>query len=374
MRVGAPYFLDHMTYQAFERPIFVELFGPLVGLEDEWRDQGASAAELDLTAFDFDYVTRFGLPCATGLRGGGQPVVLEETAEYLIQRDSLGRTTKLFKQVASIGLPLDYPVKDWESWQRVKPMLEFGEDRFGADWEARTHAARAAGHLICTGIPGGFDLPRQLMGEEAVCLSFYTQPELIADILATAGETAFRVLERASGAVVIDSLSVHEDCAGKSGSLVGPRQISEFIAPYYRRIWDMLRERGTRLFQQDSDGDLRGVLESFVGEAGINSSIPIEPAAGMDPVALRQEFGSRLAMMGGLDKHVLRQSKEAIRRELEAKILPLRDAPGMVFGLDHRIPPGTPLDHYRYYVDTARELLGLPPRRAEGGQWLRMAF
>ena len=45
---------------------------------------------------------------------------------------------------------------------------------------------------------------------------------------------------------------------------------------------------------------------------------------------------------------------------------------GVVFGLDHRIPNGTPLEHYRYYVHAARELLGLEPNPPPG--WARMAF
>lgn len=375
MLIPRDVFLDHLTFQGFERPILVELFGPLVGLEAEWRAQGATPEELDLSAFDFDYVERAGIGCHTGQLGGVEPAVLEETETYTITRDRLGRRTKLYKQVAMIGLPVDYPVSGMDSWLRVKPWFAFSEERFGADWQARAQAAQAAGKLLCAVIPGGFDLPRQLLGEESACLAFYTQPELIADILATAGETSFRVLERVSASVTIDCLSVHEDCAGKSGSLVGPKQIREVIAPYYRRTWDMLRERGTRLFQQDSDGNLNSVLESFVGDAGINASLPMEPAAGMDIVDVRRRFGTRLAVYGGLDKHVLRRTRDAIVAEIEAKLLPLRDQPGVVFGLDHRIPPGTPLASYRFYVDTARELLGLPPR--EPGRrytWQRMAF
>ncbi len=45
---------------------------------------------------------------------------------------------------------------------------------------------------------------------------------------------------------------------------------------------------------------------------------------------------------------------------------------GAVFGLDHRIPNGTPLADYRYYVRTAREILGLDPTPPPG--WARMAF
>jgi len=47
---------------------------------------------------------------------------------------------------------------------------------------------------------------------------------------------------------------------------------------------------------------------------------------------------------------------------------------GIVFGLDHRIPNGTPLENYRYYVDLGREILGLPPRKGEHLGWMRMAF
>jgi hypothetical protein len=47
---------------------------------------------------------------------------------------------------------------------------------------------------------------------------------------------------------------------------------------------------------------------------------------------------------------------------------------GCVFALDHRIPNGTPLDNYRFYVDSARDILGLPPRCAQEAGWARMAF
>ncbi len=51
---------------------------------------------------------------------------------------------------------------------------------------------------------------------------------------------------------------------------------------------------------------------------------------------------------------------------------PLMREGGVVFGLDHRIPNGTPLDLYRYYVRRGRELLGLEPNPQPS--WGRMAF
>ncbi len=106
--------------------------------------------------------------------------------------------------------------------------------------------------------------------------------------------------------------------------------------------------------------------------AGINSIIPNEPAAGMDIVALRERYGPRLKLVGGIDKFAPRTSREAIDRELAYKLQPKMREGGVVFGLDHRIPNGTPLDLYRYYVRRTREILGLEPDPEPG--WARMAF
>ena len=213
-----------------------------------------------------------------------------------------------------------------------------------------------AGRVVTAGIPGGFDEPRQLMGEEQLCLAYYSQPELVHDILQTIGETAYQVLDRVSAAVQVDVLSVHEDMAGKSGSLAGPRQVEEFIKPYYRKVWDLLQNRGARLFNQDSDGDMNGVIPAFL-DAGLNMMHPLEPAANMDIVKIREKHGTHLALEGGIDKHVLRRSKEEIVAELEYKIPSMVRTGGCVLGLDSRIPNGTPLANYRFYVDKAWEII-----------------
>lgn len=364
-------YLDYMTFQAAPRPFFVELFGPLIGLDKEWRDQGASPGELDLTAFGFDHVRRHRVNANTGLTGETASVTEEETAEYIIKRDSLGRRMKLIKGYATIALPMNHPVTDMDSWLKIKPRYVDQATRLGSGWLEKAKAARDAGAVIVADIPGGFDEPRQLMGEEEVCLAPYTQPELLHDILETIGSTAARVLGEVAAQVPIDILSVHEDMAGKSGPLWGPVQVQEFIRPYYRRVWDPLVERGARIFQQDSDGNMNPVIDDFL-DCGLTCMYPCEPAAGMDMVALRQRLGKRLAFMGGIDKHVLRSTPAAIRAELEYKLQPCMRQGGTIFGIDHRIPNGTPLANYRYYVKTAREMLGLPPDPAPG--WGRMAF
>lgn len=366
-------YIELMTFGNVERQMFVELFGPLIGLADEWRAQGATEDEINMIGFDWDFVPTIGCGGQTAARGGRKAEVIEEDDEILIQRDWLGRTIKLHKKVATIPLPLDYPVKTMDDWLKLKPMFEFCGERIDREAVARAKQAQSEGVLVVAGIPGGFDIPRQLMGDEYACVCYYEQPELMRDILDTLGDTAFRVLEQISEHLTLDQVSVHEDLAGKSGPLVGPSQVREFIQPYYRKTWDLLSDRGTRIFCQDSDGNVGPVIDAFL-DCGLTVMYPMEPAAEMDVVALRRKYGTRLAMKGGLDKHILRDTKDAIRRELEYKMQPLMQQGGIVFGLDHRIPNGTPLENYRYYVDLGREILGLPPRDPNQKGWRRMAF
>ena len=115
-------------------------------------------------------------------------------------------------------------------------MFEYHPARLDEAKIAAAKAARAAGAVITIDIPGGFDMPRELMGEEVACMAYYDQPELMADIILTMEKTTLRVLDEVSQRVAIDEISVHEDFAGRSGPLIGPQTLTDFIAPYFLKV------------------------------------------------------------------------------------------------------------------------------------------
>ncbi len=349
-------YLDYMTFSRPGKPLFTEIFGPLLGLKEEWRAQGASAGELDMSAFHFRFAEEAGVGVRTGHHRGAPEKILEETEDEVIATDHYGRRVKLSKKAATLALPLDYPVTDFDSWRRIKSHYEFDPERLGGGWLDRARKALADGKVLAIHIPGGFDEPRQLMGEENFCLSIYEQPELIDDMLGTIGQTACRVIDLVGEQVRIDQLSVHEDMAGRAGPLIGPNHVRQFMVPYYRMTWDAARRAGARLFKQDSDGDMRPIIPELL-ESGLNFMYPFEPTGGQDIVAVRSTYGPRLAILGGLNKYVLAAGPDAITAELEHKIPPLVKSGGVTFGLDHRIPNGTPLAGYRFYHAKAWEII-----------------
>lgn len=354
-QVGREEYLDYMTFKANRRPMFIEIFGPLVGVKDEWAAQGGTPEECDLSAFTYCHALHGGVPVNTGWMGGEEKI-LEETEDYVTGIDCMGRHMRLARKAATVPLPLDHPVKCLADWLAIKHHYEFSEERFTPGWEDAVAEMLAEDKVINVRIPGGYDEPRQLIGEENLSYAYFEQPELIHDMLETIGAMAERVLERVASKVQVDMLHVHEDMAGASGPMAGPKQVLEFMKPYYRRIWDLLQARGARLFSQDSDGDINAVIPAFI-ESGLNLLYPMEPAAGMDIVKVREEYGTQLAFMGGIDKFALGKDRAAIVRELEYKIPPMLRTGGCILGLDHRIPNGTPLANYRFYMEKLGEML-----------------
>lgn len=366
-------YIAHMTFENVGREMFTEQFGPLGALSKEWEAAGVSEKERNLSAFGWDNVKYVDLTDAakTGPITGIEPRVLVDNEEETILIDEMGRKSRLCKASATIPLPMEHPVETMEDWLKIKHWYEFSEARIDREKLEAARKMQQEGALTIAWMPGGFDEPRQLLGEAELCVAFYEEPEMIEDMLNTMADTALKVFERVQDYVTIDNLAVHEDLAGKSGPLIGPSQIREFINPYYHRIWDEVQRHGGRLFTQDSDGNMNPVIDAFL-EGGINVMYPFEPGSGMDMVETRKKYGKRLAIKGGIDKYALRGTREDIRRELEYKMCETMKGGGTVFALDHRIPNGVSIENYRYYVQLGRELLGLPA--ASESPFVRMAF
>ena len=94
-------YINLMTYQQVKRQFFCELFGPLIGLEIEWMEQGATATQMDLSWFCFDYMDTFTVG-NMGAINCFQEQIIEETGDYIIKTDYLGRTVKMCKRTATI--------------------------------------------------------------------------------------------------------------------------------------------------------------------------------------------------------------------------------------------------------------------------------
>jgi len=344
-----------------DRPYFHHAYGLMPGVIDRWHDEGLPAT-VDEAAireyFGFD-PKGAGVAVNRYLHPPFEPQVLEETDEYVVQRQANGQVTKMYRALSSLPHAVGYPVETPGDWPAIAARLVYDRDRFADRWVEQARQAQEDGLPLSVGGAGFYWFPRDLLGDERLCLWYYEYPDLVREITETYCDLLCSLAEEIAAHVQVDAAHLGEDMAYRGGSMIGPATFREFLLPCYRRYFGIFRQRGTRLFSIDTDGRVDGLMPLFI-EAGVNVFSPMEVRAGNDVVALRREYGTRMAFTGGLDKLVLPLGRAAIDAELERVIPPMLELGGYLPSLDHRVVIETPLRDFAYYVKRVRELTGCP--------------
>ena len=145
-----------------------------------------------------------------------------------------------------------------------------------------------------------------------------------------------------------------EDMSYKNGPLISPQLFREFMLPYYREIIGFFKEITDCKVLVDSDGDVTQLIPLFV-EGGVDGVLPFEVAAGMDVREIRREFPD-LIIGGGIDKREIAKGKQAIDKELEAKLPHMFAKSGYCPSLDHHVPPEVSYADFEYYLEKTRKV------------------
>ena len=113
-----------------------------------------------------------------------------------------------------------------------------------------------------------------------------------------------------------DIIWYQDDIAGLNGLLASPDIMRRLWLPQMRWAIEPLIDAGIFMVYH-SDGDCRAILQDIV-ESGFKGLHPLEPKAKMDAVEIKQEWGDRFVLFGGLCQVdvMLHGSEEEIRAEV----------------------------------------------------------
>ncbi|NQU22598.1 MAG: hypothetical protein HQ567_15085 [Candidatus Nealsonbacteria bacterium] len=199
--------------------------------------------------------------------------------------------------------------------------------------------------VVWVTIEGFFWFPRTLMGFTKISLAFYDQPELIHQINQDLTDYNLQLLEQIEKTCVPTFVTIAEDMSYNHGPMISEKHFDEFIAPYYRQIVPRLQEWNAPAIV-DTDGDVTQMIP-WLQREGINGALPLERQAGVDGMAIREEF-PEFRMVGHFNKMVMHQGEQAIRDEFE-RMMPLMKSGGFIPSVDHQTPPNVTIEQYRLY-------------------------
>jgi len=278
-----------------------------------------------------------------------EEIVLEETPEFVVSRDRYGVKLRNRRDKGSMPEFLDYPVKTRADWERIREERLRPDDprRTDIDWGGFFKRVRSTGEATIVGnYPYGvFGTPRNMMGVEEFLISFYTDPDLIHDIMNHITTVWLAVYERIAAKTQIDHIHIWEDMSGRQGSLLSPKMVEEFMMPCYDRISASAKRAGVRVMSVDTDGDCSELVPIFM-KHGVNLIFPFEVQAGNDIREYRRKY-PELGIMGGLDKRALAGTKEDIEPEIQ-KVRDMVKYGRYIPCFDHHIPPDVPWENFKY--------------------------
>lgn len=322
---------------------------------ERWRKESGDP-DLDVGRL-FGFEPSFAIPALeAGIYPHFETALIEETENTVTWRDHRGVTQRGRKDGGCIPEYLDYPVKTPDDWQQLKDeRLKIEEPaRIVQDWDGFRARNRQTGEAVQVGhFPWGvFGAVRDLMGVEEMLVAFYTEPEMIRDMMDHLTSLWISLWERAAAEVRIDHIHIWEDMSGRQGSLISPKMVEEFMMPCYDRIGEFGRSVGVRIISVDTDGDCSELVPVMM-EHGVNMFFPFEVQAGNDILHYRELYPT-LGICGGLDKRALAVDRAAVDAEIE-KARVMIELGRYVPGFDHLIPPDASWENFRYACEETRK-------------------
>ena len=331
--------INTVLMKDIDRQPFFFFFGPWSETLQNWKIQGLPQDSEWDCEIDFDPGIRM-INVDLGYLPAFTPEVIEERETTLVIRDDRGILQETRKVGSSIPNFIDYPVKDRESWETLKKERLDPNDpnRFPENWDELADEYNTGDHAMQIGsYPYGlFGSLRDMMGVETLLVSFYDDPELIHEMMEYLTDFWLKIYEKVCSMVKIDIIHMWEDMSGKTGSLISPAMVREFMMPHYKKIRKFADDHNIPIFSLDTDGNCEELVPLFL-ECGINLIFPFEVAAGSDILEYRRRYPN-LCIMGGIDKREISKGPHALEKELD-RIDSMFNSPGYIPSIDHLFPP-----------------------------------
>jgi uroporphyrinogen decarboxylase len=233
---------------------------------------------------------------------------------------------------------------------RVHTWPDTGDPQRIAGLREQALAYRAQGKAVMLkGVLAGIlEMAQRIRGMEALLMDMAADERLACSLFDKMLELKLAFWEMALPrlADVVDVISEADDYGTQNSQLVSPSMFRKLIKPRLKVLFERIKQLAptARLFFH-SCGNVRPLLPDLI-EIGVDILNPVHICAkGMEPVALKRDFGHDIVFWGGgvdtqgvLPNGTPQEVKDDVRRNIQA----LAPGGGFVFNTVHNIQADVP--------------------------------
>jgi uroporphyrinogen decarboxylase len=243
------------------------------------------------------------------------------------------------------------PITSWEEYERY-PWPELSPAAFRSLEVIGRHLPE--GMKVAATMPGGpFENLTFLMGFETFSYALVDQPDLVDAIARRVNETLCKVVEHTSAMDVVGAQWLNDDMGYKGGTLASPEVMRKYIFPTQRRICEIAHANGKPVLLH-SCGRLDVVMDELIDDVGIDARHSFEDVI-MPVWEAKRKWGSRLALLGGVDMDVLaRGTEEQVRAYTRRCVEECAPGGGWALGSGNTVANYVPVANFLAMLDEGR--------------------
>ncbi len=177
-----------------------------------------------------------------------------------------------------------WPDPDWFDYESVKEQCE-----------------RYRNKAIIIGHEGPFQFATFLRSMEKLFMDMALNPEFAHTLFDKMVEFELEYYDRIFRAAdgQIDILRPHDDYGTQIGMLFSTDMWKEYFSENTKKLAELAHRYGA-FYQQHSCGAVRQIIPELIA-CGVDVLEPIQKVEGLEPEALKRDFGDHLAFHGGID-------------------------------------------------------------------------
>lgn len=341
--------LTALKHQEADRiPIHDSPWGSTI---NRWRKEGMPDDIPPAEYFGYELAS-FGADLSPGF-----PVkILEKNETYITETTTYGGVRKNFRDYSTTPEVIGWPIQSKEDWDRIKPRLV--PDYTRLDWvSTRVNYERAVeeGKFITFGAAMGYDLFQSYMKSEEELIALLTEPDWMREMFRTHAdlliEMAKMMMEKG---YKFDGAFLYNDMGYRNGLLFSPETYRSLLLETDQMVCDFFHGHDMPVILH-SCGCVKELIPHLI-EAGFDCLQPLEVKAGMDLIELKEQYGDRMAFMGGIDVRAMAHSDPAvIEEEIGTKIAVAKQGGGYIYHSDHSVPKNVSFPQYLRVMELVRQ-------------------
>jgi uroporphyrinogen decarboxylase len=277
----------------------------------------------------------------------------EDGGDYWLYHDEWGITHRrpkpdgLYYSIVQVPLP-GSDITEQTIERHTWPDMADPQRIAGLRALAEKYRQDGYGVVVKSPFAGLFEMAQRMVGMEPCLIMMASDPKLAGTLLDKMLELKLAFWEMALPdlADAVDVVAEFDDYGTQTSQLISPRMFRRQLKPRLKTLFHRIQQLApdAKLFFH-SCGNVRPIIPDLI-EIGVEILNPVHVrATGMEPVALKRDFGGALAFWGGgvdtqgvLPHGTPQEVRDDVKRNVEA----LAPGGGYVFSPVHNIQADVP--------------------------------